>query len=81
MSMTAAARGRQLGASYDLYFVLSATPATVIWDAVTPTEALSYMAVVAEQTEGTGSITWYLSDDGSAWVEVTSLDVIQNFSF
>jgi hypothetical protein len=63
----------------DLYFIIAGgSTGTAVWEAVTPTEALTYAAVCAEQTEGTGSITWYLSDDGVNWTEVTALDTMQN---
>lgn len=53
----------------------------VRWNPVTPTEALAYMAVVADQTPNAGTITWYLSDDGTNWVQVTALDTVQIVSF
>ncbi len=39
------------------------------------------MAVCTNQTVGAGTITWYLSDDGSTWVEITALDTMQEVSF
>jgi hypothetical protein len=66
----------------DLYFVIAGgSTGTAVWDAVAPIEAVTYAAVCAEQTEGTGTITWYLSDDGVTWIEITSLDAIQNVAF
>ena len=53
----------------------------VVWNAVIPTEALASMAVTADQSEGTGSITWHLSDDGTNWVQITSLDSTQSVNF
>ena len=56
--------------------------ATVVWSAMTASEALEKMAVVAEQNEGaTGSITWYLSEDCANLTQVTALDTMQATSF
>lgn len=65
--------------SQDLYFVLSfaETEGTVIWNAVTATEPLSFAAVAAEETLNSGSISYYLSDDGTNWTEITGLDTLQ----
>lgn len=65
--------------SQDLYFLLSfaETEGTVVWNAVTATEPLSFAAVAAEETLGTGSITYYISDDGTNWTEITGLDTLQ----
>jgi len=66
----------------DFYFDFTVSnAATVICNAVTPTEALTYAAVCTEENAGTGSITWYLSDDGTNWTEITSLNAIQTMSF
>ncbi|MPM04296.1 hypothetical protein SDC9_50572 [bioreactor metagenome] len=68
--------------AYDLNFeVSSADPATIVWNPVTPTEPLAFAAVCAEQNLGTGTITWYLSDDGTSWTEVTALDTMQQVNF
>lgn len=58
-------------------------PATVIWKAVTATEALRVMAVVMDETTIVGHVgtaTFYLSDNGEDWTEV-SLDTIQEVNF
>ena len=67
----------------DLYFTLTYafTGHSAKWTVVIPTEALISAAICAEQNEGTGSIRWYLSDDGTDWIEITSLDTLQNVAF
>jgi len=68
--------------TYDMKFSISVSGSSyAVWNAVTATEALTYAAVTADQTEGTGTITWYLSDDGTHWTEVSSLDAIQSVGF
>ncbi len=68
--------GRDLG-----FTVYQRTNASVVWNAVTPTEALTYAALTADQDEGYGSIVWYLSDDGTNWTEFTALDAMQEVGF
>jgi hypothetical protein len=64
-----------------IFVMQEASPsATVIWTAVTSTEALNIMAVVADQDEKTGTITWYVSDDGTNWIE-TDLDTMTATNF
>ncbi len=65
----------------DMYFQMFTENATIIWSVVTPKEALSYAAVCADQAENAGSITWYLSDDGTNWTEIAALDTMQNVAF
>lgn len=67
--------------SGDIYFEMTCSTGTAIWTAVTPSEALTYVAVTVNTTPGAGTITWYLSDDGSAWVQITAEDAIQTVSF
>lgn len=67
--------------NYDLYFSIRGLPGIAEWSAVTPTEALSFVAICAEQTENAGTITWFLSDDGASWTEITSLDAMQDVGF
>jgi hypothetical protein len=50
------------------------------WNSVVPTEALMYIGLCADFTIGTGTLTWYMSDDGTSWVPVT-LDTIQTVNF
>jgi hypothetical protein len=65
-----------------IYMVFTgASAGEAIWQAVTPTEPLTYAAVCADQDEGTGTITWYLSDDGTDWTEITALDTMQEVNF
>lgn len=67
---------------YDMCFTINyASSGYAIWNAVTGTQALTYAAITSDQAEGTGTITWYLSDDGTNWTEITSLDAIQTVSF
>ena len=71
---------------FDAYLDLYATinfygTATVIWTAVTTSETLVKMAIVANQTLGIGSISWYLSCDGINWVPITSLAQVFNVNF
>ncbi|MPM02101.1 hypothetical protein SDC9_48346 [bioreactor metagenome] len=66
----------------DMYFIITgATAGTAIWSAVTATEALTYAAVCADQNNGTGSVAWYLSDDGTNWTAISALDEMQTVSF
>lgn len=68
--------------SNDLSFnLVSSNVSQIVWTAVTPTEVVTYAAVTADQTVGAGSITWYLSDDGTNWTEVTALDTMQSVNF
>lgn len=57
------------------------TPCSVVWNAVTPTAPIKYVAVVPIQTLGTGSITYYVSDDGTNWIQITALNNMQLVSF
>jgi hypothetical protein len=70
-------------ATADLYSTISISgSATVILNAKTPLEALAYLAVVAQANLGTGSITYYASDDaGATWIEITPLNTLQNVAF
>ena len=67
----------------DMYFVVFAeeTSATVAWRPVTATQALACAAVTAEETLKNGTITFYLSDDGASWTEITDLDMSQAVNF
>ncbi len=67
-------------ASY-LYFTMNYGTASVVWNPVTATEPLQYAAICADQTENSGTIAWYLSDDGKNWTEVPDLDAIQEVNF
>jgi hypothetical protein len=68
-------------AGADLGFELAGYPATVIWNAVTATEALQTVAVAADLTLGTGTATFYMSDDGTAWTQITALNTAQSVTF
>ena len=54
--------------------------AVVVWNAVTASEVLQYMAITATQNAGSGTISWFISNNGSTWTQITSLDTIQNLS-
>lgn len=55
--------------------------AEILWDALASSEALSTMAISAEQNAGTGTISWALSDDGANWVTVSNLNEMVSTSF
>lgn len=55
--------------------------ATVVWKVTTATEVLTRMAVVADQTLNTGTITWYVSHNGTDWTQITALSTVQNVNF
>lgn len=65
----------------DMYFYAYKNDVNIVWNAKTATEALSYAAICADKTLGTGSIRYYLSDDGSTWTEITALDTLQAVNF
>lgn len=53
----------------------------VEWNSVTSSEILEKMAIVSNETVGTGTIDWYLSDDGTNWLEITSFNEMFTTSF
>ncbi|SMC80462.1 hypothetical protein [Papillibacter cinnamivorans] len=65
----------------DLYFVLKTMDGEAFWSGVETSEALSCAAVTADTTPGTGTVAWYLSDDGTDWTAVTAEDTMQTVSF
>lgn len=66
----------------DLYFEVhpSSGGCSVVWNPLT-TAPLDYVAVSAIQTLGTGSVTYYVSDDGTTWVQILALDTAQAVNF
>lgn len=74
----------QTAASNDMYFqinMVSPSSAIVVWNAVTSSEVFTKMAVAAELTLGTGTITFYVSPDGTTWTQITALNAAQVVSF
>ncbi|SMC41022.1 choice-of-anchor R domain-containing protein [Papillibacter cinnamivorans] len=65
----------------DLWFTIHCANGDAIWSSVPTTEAITYAAVTADTTPGAGTITWYLSDDGTNWTEITAEDAVQDVSF
>ncbi|MPN14240.1 hypothetical protein SDC9_161566 [bioreactor metagenome] len=54
--------------------------AIVVWKPVTATEALAYAAVVTEQNVNSGTIAWYLSDDGANWIQM-DINTVETVNF
>lgn len=59
----------------------STLTATIIWKSVTSSMVLEKMAIVAEQTLNAGTVTWYVSDDGTNWVTITNLKQMYTTNF
>lgn len=55
--------------------------ATIVWNAVTATETFIKMAVSADRTLSTGTITFYVSHNGTTWTQITALNSTQVVSF
>ena len=51
-----------------------------IWQ-FTPTAAIILLAIVADITLNSGTISWYVSDDNTNWVSVPSLSTKQAVNF
>ena len=67
--------------SKDVCFSIVPSTGTVVWNSVTAAEAFVHAAICADETLNTGSITYYLSDDGTNWTEITALDTAQAVDF
>jgi hypothetical protein len=71
--------------AYGKYFDISckiSVTATVVWNSVTSSEILNRMAVVADQALGVGDVvSWYVSDDGTNWVEISNLRQMYDTGF
>jgi hypothetical protein len=68
--------------NYDAWFTLyQSYIGTLIWNPQTATEALTSMAVCSQKTYDNGAITFYVSDDGSTWVEIADEDTLQDVNF
>lgn len=68
--------------STDLYFIINQVgTATIVWKPVSSTEPFIRMAISAEQSLGLGTITYYVSNDGKAWIQVSNLNAVQSVSF
>lgn len=65
----------------DLYFILSKTSTDVVWKPKTATEPFTHAAICADAVPGTGSIDYYLSDDGNTWTKITAPDISQPVNF
>lgn len=66
------------------YFVITSDipeKAIVCWKPVLSTERFIRMAISAEQSLGSGTITYYVSNDGVAWVQISTLNAAQLVSF
>ncbi len=65
-----------------MYFVLKTTnSANVIWNETNATEVFTKMAISAFEVLNTGTITYYVSNDGTNWTQITSLNEMQAVSF
>ena len=68
--------------SWALYFeITTATVGVATWNPVTATEPFVKMAVAADLTLGTGTITFYVSHNGTTWTQITALNAAQAVSF
>lgn len=82
------------GTDESAYSVIDSSPATVVGTTIsysgdsmsaiwqfTPTAPIILLAIVADVTLNSGSITWTVSDDGTNWVSVPTLNVKQAVNF
>ena len=64
-----------------IYYSVPNPTATIIWNSVTPSEALTYIALTSDQSFTNGTINWYISQNGTNWTQITSLDALQAVNF
>ena len=63
--------------SCDFKFLIYNFPVTIVWNAVTATEVLSHVAVATKQVLNSGTVTWYVSNNGTVWTQITALNTAQ----
>jgi len=64
-----------------VFYTVPSPTATIIWNSVTPSEALTYIAITSDQSFTSGTINWYISENGTNWIKITSLDTLQAVNF
>ena len=62
---------------YGYMQLLGRMAGSIVWKAVAPSTAISKIAVVADETLNAGTITFYVSGDGTNWTQITSLNAMQ----
>jgi hypothetical protein len=69
--------------SNSLYFKISIidTVGTVIWNKQISTTPLSKIAITSSLAYNTGSISWYLSNNGTNWISVPNLNTMIQTNF